>query len=75
MTAGVLSIGWWIPQARQHAPEIARDYGLSEAALAGIGLKSKPVPDDDDHPFDDGRARDPRRPRRGRPRRRGSRIC
>jgi 3-oxoacyl-[acyl-carrier-protein] synthase III len=50
MTAGIRSIGWWIPQARQHAPEIARDYGLSEAALATIGLQSKPVPDEGDHP-------------------------
>lgn len=48
--AGIRSIGWWIPERRQSAREIARDYGLSEDALAGIGLVEKPVAGDDDHP-------------------------
>jgi len=47
---GIRSIGWWVPERRQPASEIARDYGLNEAALAGIGLVSKPVPGEDDHP-------------------------
>ena len=48
--AGIRSIGWWVPDRRQSAREIARDYGLAEDALAGIGLISKPVPGADDHP-------------------------
>ena len=47
---GIRSIGWWVPEARQGAAAIARDYGLSEEALASIGLREKPVPGDDDHP-------------------------
>src|SRR5215510_12677508 len=48
--AGIRSLGWWVPERRQSAREIARDYGFSEQALAAIGLTSKPVPGDDDHP-------------------------
>ena len=47
---GIRSIGWWIPEARQDAAAIARDYGLSEDALAAIGLREKPVPGEGDHP-------------------------
>jgi 3-oxoacyl-[acyl-carrier-protein] synthase-3 len=48
--AGIRSIGWWIPEGRQSAREIARDYGFGEEAIAGIGLVSKPVAGEDDHP-------------------------
>lgn len=47
---GIRAIGWWVPEHRQSAREIARDYGLGEPALAGIGLASKAVAGPDDHP-------------------------
>jgi 3-oxoacyl-[acyl-carrier-protein] synthase-3 len=47
---GIRSLGWWVPERRQAVREIARDYGFTEQALAAIGLISKPVPGDDDHP-------------------------
>lgn len=49
-TAGIRSIGWWVPERRKPASEIAQDYGLSERALASIGLVSKPVAEANDHP-------------------------
>jgi 3-oxoacyl-[acyl-carrier-protein] synthase-3 len=48
--AGILSIGWWVPQGRRSAQEIAGDYGLSLDAVRRLGLKSKTVPGEDDHP-------------------------
>lgn len=48
--AGIRSIGWWVPEGRKTAREVAQEYGLSERALAGVGLVSKPVAGDTDHP-------------------------
>ncbi len=48
--AGIRSIGWWVPERRQSAREIAHDYGLREEAVAAIGLVTKPVAGEDDHP-------------------------
>jgi 3-oxoacyl-[acyl-carrier-protein] synthase-3 len=48
--AGIRSIGWWVPQARRAAHEIAGDYGLALDAIVKLGLRTKAVPGDDDHP-------------------------
>ena len=48
--AGILSIGWWVPQGRRTAQEIAGDHGLALDAVARLGLQSKTVPGEDDHP-------------------------
>jgi 3-oxoacyl-[acyl-carrier-protein] synthase-3 len=48
--AGILSIGWWVPQGRRSAQEIAGDHGLSLDAVRKLGLESKTVPGEDDHP-------------------------
>lgn len=48
--AGILSIGWWVPAARRSAREIAADHRLDPAAIARLGLISKTVPGEDDHP-------------------------
>lgn len=48
--AGILSIGWWVPAARRLAREIAADHRLDPAALTRLGLISKTVPGEDDHP-------------------------
>jgi 3-oxoacyl-[acyl-carrier-protein] synthase-3 len=48
--AGILSIGWWVPEGRRSAQEIAGDYGLQLDAVVRLGLVSKTVPGDDDHP-------------------------
>jgi 3-oxoacyl-[acyl-carrier-protein] synthase-3 len=48
--AGIRSIGWWVPQARRSAPEIADDHGLALEAIVKLGLKAKTVAGDDDHP-------------------------
>ena len=48
--AGILSIGWWVPAARRLAHEIAADHRLAPAAIARLGLISKTVPGEDDHP-------------------------
>jgi 3-oxoacyl-[acyl-carrier-protein] synthase-3 len=48
--AGILSIGWWVPEARRSAHEIAADHRLEPAAIARLGLISKTVPGEDDHP-------------------------
>ena len=48
--AGIRSIGWWVPPGRRSAQEIAGDYGLTPDALVRLGLTSKTVPGDDDHP-------------------------
>jgi 3-oxoacyl-[acyl-carrier-protein] synthase-3 len=48
--AGILSIGWWVPPARCSARQIAADHRLEPAALSRLGLISKTVPGEDDHP-------------------------
>jgi 3-oxoacyl-[acyl-carrier-protein] synthase III len=48
--AGIRSLGWWIPHARRSAQELARDYGLADEAIAKLGLCSRPVAADSDHP-------------------------
>src|SRR4051812_35470424 len=48
--AGILSIGWWVPAARRSAREIAVDHRLDLAAIHQLGLISKAVPGDGDHP-------------------------
>lgn len=48
--AGILSIGWWVPAARRSAREIAADHRLDPAAITRLGLISKTVPGEDDHP-------------------------
>src|SRR5258706_15593379 len=48
--AGILSIGWWVPEGRRSAREIADDDGLALDAIEGLGLHSKTVPGEDDHP-------------------------
>lgn len=48
--AGIRSIGWWVPAARRAGHEIAEDHGLAPEAVAKLGLLSKAVPGDDDHP-------------------------
>ena len=48
--AGIRSIGWWVPQGRRSAREIAADYGLAPDAVARLGLVEKTVPGEDDHP-------------------------
>jgi 3-oxoacyl-[acyl-carrier-protein] synthase III len=48
--AGIRSIGWWVPEARLAAHEIADDYGLALDAIVKLGLRAKAVPGEDDHP-------------------------
>jgi 3-oxoacyl-[acyl-carrier-protein] synthase III len=48
--AGILSIGWWVPQGRRCARDLADDYGLALDAIVKLGLQTKAVPGDDDHP-------------------------
>jgi 3-oxoacyl-[acyl-carrier-protein] synthase-3 len=48
--AGIRSIGWWVPQARRSAQEIAGDHGLELDAVVKLGLKTKAVAGEDDHP-------------------------
>jgi len=47
---GILSIGWWVPAGRRSAREIADDHGLSLDAVNKLGLQTKTVPGEDDHP-------------------------
>jgi 3-oxoacyl-[acyl-carrier-protein] synthase III len=47
--AGIRSIGWWIPEGRQVARDIAKDYGLAEEAVAKV-VTVKSVPGEKDHP-------------------------
>jgi len=47
---GILSIGWWVPPGRRSAQEIASDHGLTLDAVGRLGLTSKTVAGDDDHP-------------------------
>ena len=48
--AGIRSIGWWVPPGRRAAADIADDHGLARDAIAKLGLFTKAVPGDDDHP-------------------------
>ncbi|HEU4727216.1 MAG TPA: hypothetical protein VFT22_04995 [Kofleriaceae bacterium] len=48
--AGILSIGWWVPQGRRSAAEIAHDHGLTLDAVHRLGLVTKAVAGEDDHP-------------------------
>jgi 3-oxoacyl-[acyl-carrier-protein] synthase-3 len=48
--AGIRSIGWWIPRGRRSAAEIIAAYGLGPNALASMGLRSRAVAGDGDHP-------------------------
>lgn len=48
--AGIRSIGWWVPAARRNGEEIADDYGLAPEAVARLGLETKAVPGEHDHP-------------------------
>jgi 3-oxoacyl-[acyl-carrier-protein] synthase III len=48
--AGIRSIGWWVPEARRSAADIARDYDLAPEAVAKVGLVSHPVAGEGDHP-------------------------
>ena len=48
--AGIRSIGWWVPKTRRAAQEIADDHGLALDAIVKLGLRTKAVPGEDDHP-------------------------
>jgi 3-oxoacyl-[acyl-carrier-protein] synthase-3 len=48
--AGIHSIGWWVPEARRSARQIALDHGLELDAIVRLGLHSKTAPGDGDHP-------------------------
>ncbi|HEX7836507.1 MAG TPA: hypothetical protein VF469_03540 [Kofleriaceae bacterium] len=48
--AGIRSIGWWVPEGRRSAQEIADDHGLSLDAIARLGLATRTAPGEDDHP-------------------------
>jgi 3-oxoacyl-[acyl-carrier-protein] synthase-3 len=49
-TAGIASIGWWLPPGRRTARELAADHGLELDAVARLGLVEKTVAGDGDHP-------------------------
>lgn len=48
---GIRSIGWWVPEARRSASQMAEDYHVSKEAIAELGIESHAVPGDDDHPL------------------------
>ena len=48
---GIRSIGWWVPENRRSASQMAEDYQVSEAAIAELGIESHAVAGDDDHPL------------------------
>jgi 3-oxoacyl-[acyl-carrier-protein] synthase-3 len=48
--AGILSVGWYIPDGRRDSAMIARDYGVARAAVDAFGLRGHAVAEDDDHP-------------------------
>lgn len=48
--AGILSIGWYLPEQRASAEQVAADYGLSAQAVRDFGLRSKVVAGPHDHP-------------------------
>lgn len=47
---GILSIGWFVPEARRQADEIASEYGVARDALDAFGLRSQALAGDDEHP-------------------------
>jgi 3-oxoacyl-[acyl-carrier-protein] synthase III len=47
---GILSIGWWVPSGRRAAHDIADDHGLERDAIDKLGLITKTVAGEDDHP-------------------------
>jgi 3-oxoacyl-[acyl-carrier-protein] synthase III len=49
-SAGIRSIGWWLPSARRSVAEIARINSLPLAEVARLGLVEQPVAGDGDHP-------------------------
>jgi 3-oxoacyl-[acyl-carrier-protein] synthase-3 len=48
--AGIRSIGWWLPQERLSAAQLAIRMQVAPEAFAKVGLLSVAVPGDDDHP-------------------------
>lgn len=48
--AGIRSLGWSIPRQKRSAHEIAADFGLPTEAVEGLGLQSRPVAGEGDHP-------------------------
>lgn len=48
--AGIVSIGWHVPQHRESASEVAKRCEVSPQALANFGLRAKGVPGPEDHP-------------------------
>jgi 3-oxoacyl-[acyl-carrier-protein] synthase III len=48
--AGILSIGWYLPEQRASVDQVAADYGLSAQAVRDFGLRSKVVAGPHDHP-------------------------
>jgi 3-oxoacyl-[acyl-carrier-protein] synthase-3 len=48
--AGIRSIGWWVPEARRCARDIADDHGIELDAISKLGLLTKTVAGEDDHP-------------------------
>jgi 3-oxoacyl-[acyl-carrier-protein] synthase-3 len=47
---GIASIGWFVPERKRTAEQIACDYRVSFEALQSFGLKSHAVAGEDDHP-------------------------
>lgn len=48
--AGLLSIGWYVPQGRRHVAALARDYGVSEDSVRAFSLRAHAVAGEADHP-------------------------
>jgi 3-oxoacyl-[acyl-carrier-protein] synthase-3 len=48
--AGIRSLGWWIPEQRRSAHEIAADFGLPTEAMDRLGFMGRPVAGEGDHP-------------------------
>jgi 3-oxoacyl-[acyl-carrier-protein] synthase-3 len=48
--AGIRSLGWWIPEQRQSAHEIAAAFGLPNEAMDRLGFQGRPVAGEGDHP-------------------------
>jgi 3-oxoacyl-[acyl-carrier-protein] synthase-3 len=49
-TAGIRSIGWYVPSGRRDVSALARDYGVTESAVTGFGLRGHTVASPDEHP-------------------------
>ena len=48
--AGIRSIGWWVPPGRRWAHAIADECGIAPESVVRLGLASKAVAGDGDHP-------------------------